>query len=590
MGEEQQEIKGEVAEHPAEKRLPPVAPELGPEPGVEPGERLRFWAALRGLPERLKDAGGAWRQWVQVLWLPALIFVLSYTAYALYSWDRYERGSEDTHFIYQAHVFFECWDAAWDDEKDCTFELHVDPPHGNDWASYIDLPVKGDEVLTGIWVNRDQHKFKTLDGKLYIIESEDRDHRKRVETHTFVSFPPGPAMVMMPLLAMTEHTGRVRADRVFVREKPGGKRLGEIAKDETVVIVGHPEKRWTEIEFEGGTGYVESRNLLFTDVNDVKLTIFFAALNVLLFFLLLQRLSAMGVSFRSRRENALLAFLFGFSTNVLWCSVLGQVWFTALVLGITFTLLYMHTAIGTRHPLAAGIFLALAMATRTPLAFSFVFFAYFLFFPNGRLRRGEWASFFRKGLLFATPILAMGFFLMWMNHVRFGNAFEFGHTYLAQGGLYRIQRYGLFNYHFLSKNLFAAFALLPRVQPYEPYVIVSEHGMSLFLTTPALVYLLAYRSGFRRIDRKWFWATVLTVLAVAVPGFFYQNTGWAQFGFRFSLDYTPYLVLLIALNRRRIGALFVALVIAGFLVNSFGAITFGRAAEHYEGWMIDPDR
>ena len=83
---------------------------------------------------------------------------------------------------------------------------------------------------------------------------------------------------------------------------------------------------------------------------------------------------------------------------------------------------------------------------------------------------------------------------------------------------------------------------------------------------------------------------VVTILAVAIPGFFYQNTGWAQFGFRFSLDYTPYLVLLLAFNRRRLSWLFVVFVIFGFLVNSFGAITFGRAPEHYEGWMIDPDR
>ena len=38
--------------------------------------------------------------------------------------------------------------------------------------------------------------------------------------------------------------------------------------------------------------------------------------------------------------------------------------------------------------------------------------------------------------------------------------------------------------------------------------------------------------------------------AFAVPGFFYQNSGWYQFGFRFSLDYTPHLILLLSIGRR----------------------------------------
>ena len=31
---------------------------------------------------------------------------------------------------------------------------------------------------------------------------------------------------------------------------------------------------------------------------------------------------------------------------------------------------------------------------------------------------------------------------------------------------------------------------------------------------------------------------IVTVAACALPGFFYQNDGYMQFGFRFSLDYT----------------------------------------------------
>ena len=528
--------------HPADQGLPPSIP-LSP-PGVGRGAPWTLWGTARAV--RREGArqyfAKRWRSVVKTTLVAAFIFTLAFVTYATFSWNRFGQPSEDTHFVYLAHTLNQCLAKKAPFEEKCTFEMLVPPPHGNDWASWIELPVKGDETLKGIWLDRGQGKFRTLDGNLYIIKSEDLDHGRRQVTHTFVSFPPGPALLMMPLIP------DVDSPEVDLKDP---KKLG---------------------------------------LNDVKFTIVFAALNVLLMFFLLQHLTQLGASTRTTRENAVLTVLFALGTNVLWCSILGQVWFTALVVGLTFTLLYILAAIDTRHPLLAGIFLAFAMATRTPLAFSFVFFAYFLFFPDGRIRRKNWGEFLYKSVLFAVPILAVGAFLMWMNSARFENPGEFGHTYLAQGGLRRIQLYGLFNYHFLSKNLIAAFALLPRIQPHAPYVIFSKHGMSLFLTTPPLLYLLAYRTGSRQLDRKWFWALVATTAAIAIPGLFYQNTGWSQFGFRFSVDYTPYLVLLLALNRRRIGVFFVALMLVGILVNSAGAISFGRMPEYYQDWIIDPDR
>ena len=69
--------------------------------------------------------------------------------------------------------------------------------------------------------------------------------------------------------------------------------------------------------------------------------------------------------------------------------------------------------------------------------------------------------------------------------------------------------------------------------------------------------------------------------AVAVPTFFYQNSGWVQFGYRFSLDYLPLLVLLLAVGGRRIGWGTRALIVVGIVVNLFGAITFARYHQYY---------
>jgi len=103
-----------------------------------------------------------------------------------------------------------------------------------------------------------------------------------------------------------------------------------------------------------------------------------------------------------------------------------------------------------------------------------------------------------------------------------------------------------------------------------PYIKISKHGLSLFATTPVFIYLLA------PLRRDWIVKFLwITILSTALVGLFYQNTGWVQFGYRFSLDYTPYLFMLLAVGRRKIGPLFIVLMILSIIVSTFGAVTFG---------------
>jgi len=73
----------------------------------------------------------------------------------------------------------------------------------------------------------------------------------------------------------------------------------------------------------------------------------------------------------------------------------------------------------------------------------------------------------------------------------------------------------------------------------------------------------------------------LTVACVAVWPLVYQNSGWIQFGYRFSLDYMVLLVLLLALSGRALGRVARTLIVLGIAVNLFGAVTFHRAQMFY---------
>jgi hypothetical protein len=71
-------------------------------------------------------------------------------------------------------------------------------------------------------------------------------------------------------------------------------------------------------------------------------------------------------------------------------------------------------------------------------------------------------------------------------------------------------------------------------------------------------------------------ALYVTAAAVAVPGLLYQNTGWMQFGYRFSNDYAVFLVVLLAVTGHRFGRLFMLAAAWSVAVNAFGAYTFDR--------------
>jgi hypothetical protein len=145
----------------------------------------------------------------------------------------------------------------------------------------------------------------------------------------------------------------------------------------------------------------------------------------------------------------------------------------------------------------------------------------------------------------------------------------------------RIQRYGLFNFAFLSRNLTAALVLTPKLVPHAPFIQVSWHGMSLLITTPALAYLLWPRVKTSMHTMLW-----VLVAPIAILSLLYQNDGWVQFGFRFSLDYLFALMMLLSVGGRPITRTWKVLILVGVGVNLFGAITFGRMWNFYhEGFF-----
>ena len=118
-------------------------------------------------------------------------------------------------------------------------------------------------------------------------------------------------------------------------------------------------------------------------------------------------------------------------------------------------------------------------------------------------------------------------------------------------------------------------------------MVVSKHGLAIWVTTPAVFYLLWPRLRDNARDRWLHVAAWATVAAIAQSHLLYQNTGWEQFGYRFAMDYLPFLLVLFAVGRDRLSWLFKLLVLVGVGVNGFGAATFKRAERFYSGWFFE---
>ena len=321
--------------------------------------------------------------------------------------------------------------------------------------------------------------------------------------------------------------------------------------------------------------------------NDTSFGVIVGALAVALFYTLLRFLSKEGELARERPENVTLALVLAFGTLFFYAAIRGEVWFSAEVMGVAFTCLYARNAVRAHRPLLAGVFFSMATLTRTPLLFAGLFFVLEAVCPGpDRLSQlkalgAHWKPVARKLGLFALGAAPLALLAAAYNVYRFGHPGEFGHAFLYNNRVnVDIDRLGLFNLAYLSRNLDAAFLKLPGVSLHPLRLTYDPHGLTLLLTLPLLVFLLVPKSRPRL-----HWPVWLTVAVTALPGLFYQNTGYMQFGFRFSLDYTPYLLLLFALGgwSLRHRAVVAALVL-GVLVNFWGAVAFRGYTELVRNW------
>lgn len=328
-------------------------------------------------------------------------------------------------------------------------------------------------------------------------------------------------------------------------------------------------------------------------VPDGQFFVWLAGLGPAFLFLALERLRRSGRSTSDVKVNVGLALLFAFGTVYFFTAEQGTVWYAAHVVAVALGALYLLWSVDAAHPWLAGVALGLGFLTRPPLVFAFPLFVAEVWRvtgpdPGSGNLAGRLTAFWqgphrgRALRLLAACFVPLG--CAWTlafayNAVRFADPFDYGYHYLTIAWQGRIQRWGLFHYHYLARNLAVLLTSLPWAPapgsgaPFQ----INGHGLALWVTSPFLLWLARPR------DTGDLWRALwLTVAAVALPSLLYQNTGWVQFGYRFSNDYSVFLFALLAVGRVWEARGFWIAAAIGVLVNGFGAISFDRPAwDHF---------
>jgi hypothetical protein len=337
---------------------------------------------------------------------------------------------------------------------------------------------------------------------------------------------------------------------------------------------------------------------------------------------------------------------FGFGTVLWYAAQIGTTWYQAHVVAVGLALLAIGLAIGAdpdaardqehlsrdgperigdtsnRGPVGslvglvhiltreisgrqflAGFLFGLACTARLTMIFAAPFFI--LVGGGGTWLRRGWSA----ALGAALPIAA----LLLFNVVATGHIFNPAYDYLyhLEASFYTALHYnpawGIEDPRYLPQNigimLFSGPAIAPDVIPATlgggqalctdpgavrtlfdadcPIALPRDIGMSVVLTSPAFLLIAA---AFRRYGRsRLATGAFLAVFVIAIVNLMHFSQGWVQFGYRFSLDFLPWALVLVAIGLDRLRS--AAAVVGGILVATSVAVNlWGVVMGNQLGW------
>lgn len=295
------------------------------------------------------------------------------------------------------------------------------------------------------------------------------------------------------------------------------------------------------------------------------LSILLGAVNVSLAYIVILKL------FNNIKLSLWVSILYAFGTIQWYHAEVGSSWYVAHIVALFFLWLALLETITKQRLFLIGLFIGGAYLARLPTILAIVFVLIFLkerFLTGKNIKQVNIRNlcFLFSGLL--PALIFNGLY----NFFRFGRFDDYAYSlYLNLNSLAIKQSvfpHGFFSIQYIPERIKDMLFSFPVFTTHPPFVIPSLYSMALYIVTPA--FLLILLASFKK---RLVCASLITVLIILIPILMKGGNGFTQFGFRYSLDFLPYLLILTASglkNRFNICSKF--LIILSILINLWGVI------------------
>lgn len=244
----------------------------------------------------------------------------------------------------------------------------------------------------------------------------------------------------------------------------------------------------------------------------------------------------------SKGDALMLANFFVFGTVLYFLGLIFITAYVSQVVATAFLVVAIAVYFLRKNWLLIGVLVAFAGMTR------FTLFASGLFFIL-EIIRVERKQLVKSILYLLVPILIAVLLLGIYNHRRFGSFFETGYKYNVTIRSYPLDAnvaQGLISLKHLPANLYIL--LLKGPDPIKPgpgfvmkfpYLKADGWGMAIMYTSPLFLYLILLKR------QPYMLAAIVTIVVLAIPSLLYFGIGFSQYGYRYSLDFLPFLFLIL---------------------------------------------
>lgn len=295
------------------------------------------------------------------------------------------------------------------------------------------------------------------------------------------------------------------------------------------------------------------------------LSILLGAVNILLAYIVLFKL------FRNSQLSWWISILYAFGTIQWYHAEVGSSWYIAHIVALFFLWLSLLELVTKQRLFLIGLLIGGAYLARLPTILAVTFVLIFLrekFLSGNNIKQVRFKNLF----LLIAGLLPAFIFNSLYNFLRFGRFDDYAYSLYLESQSLTIQQsvfpHGFFSIYYIPERIKDIFLSFPVFISNPPFIIPSLYAMALYIVTPAFLLIL-----FASFKKRLVYASLLAVLMISIPILMKGGNGFTQFGFRYSLDFLPFLLILTASGlKNRFSLYSKLLIILSILINLWGVI------------------